>query len=61
MATWEKLVLGALAVLLIFWFFPGIKPMMERSRMAEKDWTGLLIPIGLVVLFVLLMVVSVRG
>jgi hypothetical protein len=53
-STWEILLLGAVALLVIFLFRPGIKAVMERSRQAEKkDWQGALIPLGLVVLFVL--------
>ena len=59
METWEKLVLGALAILLLFWLSPGIKPMLERSKEAPKDWAGLLIPIGVVVLFVIFLIASV--
>ena len=55
----ETLLLGALAVLLIFWFRPGIKAALERSRNAPKDWKSVLIPIGLVVLFVLLLIAIV--
>lgn len=59
METWEKLVVGALALLVLFWFFPGIKPMMAKSKAARQDWPGLLIPIGLVVVFVLFLIASV--
>jgi len=57
--TWEILLAGVVAVLLIFWFRPGIKAAIERSRKAEKDWPGLLIPLGLVVLFVILLMSTV--
>jgi hypothetical protein len=53
-SLWEILLLGAVALLVIFFFRPGIKATLERSRQAEhKDWQGALIPLGLVVLFVL--------
>ena len=60
MGIWEKLALGGVALLIIFWVFPGIKPAMEKSMNAEKDWKGLLIPILGVFLFVLLLISSVR-
>ena len=61
-AAWWEILLGGLAALLvILWFQPGIKAAMERSRAAKKDWTAALIPIGLVVLFVLLLIQLVRG
>ncbi len=61
METWEQILLGALAILLFFWFRPGIKAAMEQSRQSEKDWKGALIPIGAVVLFVILLIALARG
>jgi hypothetical protein len=55
-ALWEKLLLGVLAVGLIFLFRPGLKQALQQSAEAEKDWKGLLIPLALVVLFVLLLI-----
>jgi len=55
--TWEKLLLGALALLLIFWFRPGLKAAFQQSAEAEKkDWKGVLIPLLLVVLFVIFLI-----
>ena len=56
MSTWEMVLIGALVVLVLFWIGPGIKPMLEQSRQAEKDWAGLLIPIIAVILFVILLI-----
>ncbi|WP_424946735.1 hypothetical protein [Candidatus Spongiihabitans sp.] len=56
MQIWEKLMIGVFALIIIFWFFPGIKATLEKSRQAPKDWGGALIPIGLVVLFILFLV-----
>lgn len=56
MATWETVVLGALVILIIFWFRPGIKETLRRSQEAEKDWPAVLVPILLVVLFVVFLV-----
>jgi hypothetical protein len=57
MAGWEMLLLGAIALLVLFWVGPGIKPLLEQSRRAEnRDWAGVLIPIVLVILFVLLLI-----
>lgn len=61
METWEQLLLGAMAVLIFFLFRPGIKAAMERSRDAEKDWQGALLPIGAVVLFVILLIALAKG
>lgn len=60
LATWEMLLIGALVVLLLFWFRPGLKASLEESRKATRqDWMSLLFPIGLVVLFVLLLLMMV--
>lgn len=57
METWEQILLGVLALLLILWFRPGIKAAFEQSRQAEqKDWKSVVIPIIFVVLFVILLV-----
>ncbi len=54
MATWEKILTGILVLIVLLWFRPGIKAIFEQSQQAqEKDWRGVLIPIGLVVLFVI--------
>ena len=56
-ATWEKIIVAVLALALIFFLRPGIKAAMERSKAAEeKDWSGVLIPIGFVVLFVIFLI-----
>ena len=59
MGTLESIALGVVALLIIFWIFPGIKPAMEKAEKAEKDWKGLLIPILGVVLFIFFLIASV--
>ena len=61
METWEQILVGAFAILLIFLFRPGIKRALEQSREAEKDWKGALIPIAAVVLFVILLIALARS
>ncbi len=56
MAVWEQLLLGLLVVVILVWFFPGLKHTLKTAPKATaSDWKALLIPIGLVVLFVLLL------
>ena len=55
-ATWEKLLLGVLVLLVILWFSPGIKKMMKVSREAKSDWIGLIIPIAMISLFVFVLI-----
>ena len=61
LSSWENLLLGALALLLIFWMSPGIKAALAKSKTAKADWTGFLIPISLVILFVMLLIVMVKN
>ena len=60
LSTWENVLLGALALLMIFWMKPGIKAALEKSKTAKADWPGLLIPLALVVLFVLFLIAMVK-
>ena len=59
MELWEQLLIGVFAVIFILWFGPGVKKMLKQSQEAEKDWPAVLIPIGLVVLFVVFLVMAV--
>ena len=55
--TWEAMIIGILAVLLVFLWRPGIKQALKRSQEAqEKDWRAVLIPLALVILFVILLI-----
>jgi hypothetical protein len=60
LSTWENVLLGALALLVIFWMKPGIKAAMEKSKAAKADWSGLLIPLTLVVLFIMFLIAIVK-
>lgn len=61
MALWEQILVGVLVLLVLLWFRPGIRESMKRSREAqERDWNAVLLPVGLVVLFVLLLIWGVR-
>lgn len=61
MALWEQLLAGALGLLILFMFFPGIKATMEKSKNAEEKHWGTLILIAVVLIaFVLLMINSVQ-
>ena len=59
MATWEKILLGILALLVILWFFPGVKTMMKQSQEAPRDWASVLWPIAAVVGFVIFLIAVV--
>ena len=59
MGIWEQLALGAVALLVIFWFRPGIKAALKQSEEADKDWPAILLPIVGVVLFVIFLVATI--
>ena len=54
-ATWEKLLLGVIGLLVLLWFSPGVKTMIAQSRDAKKNWPAVLIPTVVVVIFVILL------
>jgi len=59
MALWEQLALGAVALLVIFWFKPGVGAALKQSEEAQKDWPALLLPIVAVILFVVFLVATI--
>jgi hypothetical protein len=62
MALWEQILLGMGGMLMLFFFWPGAKAAMEQSKEAENpDWQGALIPIGIVVLFVVVLVILAKS
>lgn len=55
--TWQLLILGAIVILLLFWFTPGIKQAFKMSQEAKnRDWLGALIPLAIVAAFVILLI-----
>jgi hypothetical protein len=57
LATWEKILLGLFAVVLVVWMGPGLKSAFQRSEaQQEKDWKAVIVPLLLVLLFVLLLI-----
>jgi hypothetical protein len=62
MAVWEQVLLGAGGLLLVFFFWPGAKAAMEKSKKAENpDWGSVFIPISAVVIFIVLLVMVARS
>lgn len=61
MELWQQLLAGALGLLIVFMFFPGIKATMEKSKNAqEKHWGTLALLAIVLIAFVLLMIYSVQ-
>ena len=62
MAIWEQVLLGAGGLLLVFFFWPGVKATMEKSRQVENpDWGSVFMPIAAVVIFIVLLFMVARS
>lgn len=61
LSAWENLFLGVFALLLIFWLTPGIKTALAKSKTVPADWSAVLVPLILVVLFVLFLIGTVKS
>ncbi len=62
MTAWEQVLLGIGGLLVLLFFWPGVKAAMEKSKQAENpDWSGAFIPIAVVVIFVVLLVMIARS
>ncbi len=55
----ESLLLGLLAFVMLFWMAPGIQATVEKSRTAPADWSGLIMPLGFVILLVIFLIAMV--
>lgn len=61
MELWEQLLAGAIGLLVLFMFFPGIKATMERSKNAEEKHWGTLALLAVVLIgFIMLMISSIQ-
>ena len=62
MEMWEQILLGFGGAALLFLFWPGAKRALEKSRQVENpDWQSALLPIGVVVLFVVLLILLAKS
>lgn len=59
MSDMETVILGALTILLLFWLQPGIKAAVARSKQTPSDWRSVVLPLGLVVMFVIFLIAMV--
>ncbi|WFP49608.1 hypothetical protein PL263_16090 [Methylomonas sp. EFPC3] len=55
-SPWENLLLGLLALLILFWMRPGVKAAIERSENSPSDWPGVIVPLLAVAMFVLFLI-----
>ncbi len=62
MELWMKIAWGALIAMMLVFMYPRAKHWLEHGPRAEKgDWQAALLPLLLVVGFVILLVMMVRG
>lgn len=62
MDLWMQIALAGLAVVAAIIFIPRLGPALRESpKGSARDWLGLLLPIGGVVLFVILLVMLARA
>lgn len=48
-----------MVLLVMFWMGPGIKAAFTQSKAAPADWSGVLVPLGLVVVLVVFLIAMV--
>ena len=57
----ESFLLGIIALIVLFLFWPGVKQAIKESKKVENpDWKAALFPIGLVVFFVVILIMFTR-
>ncbi len=56
LTTWESIFVGAVMIGVLVLMYPSVKNTIEKSKDGPKDWTGVLIPIGAVILFILFLI-----
>lgn len=62
MEDWEKIVSTIIIGALVLFAIPRAKQLLKREAQdnEEKDWKGFLFPIAMVVVFVVILIMSVR-
>ncbi len=60
--VWMQVLMGGLALLALFYFGPKAGEALKNSpKGTAKDWLGVLLPIGGVVLFVIMLIALAQG
>ncbi|MBF2760026.1 MAG: hypothetical protein ISN28_07105 [Ectothiorhodospiraceae bacterium AqS1] len=60
MPLWEQLLLGVVAVAVLFWFAPGLRRWLKNPPKAGKgDWPAVILPLVIVGAFVVLLIYMV--
>lgn len=61
LTMWENVLLGAMAIAVVFWMKPGITAALERSKTAQTDWPAVLIPLAAIVIFIIFLIAMVKA
>lgn len=61
METWEQILVGLFAIFILVFLLPGVRATLEKSKQAEKDWPGLLIPMAFVIGLVIFVIFILRS
>lgn len=56
---WENLILGIIVLMAVFWMQAGAKSAFQRSKQVPADWGSVVLPLGLVVMFVIFLIMMV--
>ncbi|MEM7027037.1 MAG: hypothetical protein AAF410_02295 [Pseudomonadota bacterium] len=59
---WTQILSAIVVLAVIIYLWPSAGKMLEQSKQAEnKDWQGALLPLGMVILFVILLIAASRS
>ncbi len=62
MEFWLKVVIALMLAMMLWRLWPAAKHMLEHGpKGTSKDWMGVALPIGAVVLFIVFLVMMVRN
>nr|VFJ52530.1 MAG: hypothetical protein BECKDK2373C_GA0170839_103633 [Candidatus Kentron sp. DK]VFJ58804.1 MAG: hypothetical protein BECKDK2373B_GA0170837_107717 [Candidatus Kentron sp. DK] len=62
METWEQILAGAAALIILLLFWPSArKAVTESPKGSREDWLGVIKPVGLVIAFVIFLILLSRG
>ena len=58
---WAKWITAGMLLMMIIYIFPRAKQMLKETRKgSSKEWTGFAMAIGVVTLFIVFLIMSVR-
>ena len=59
---WEQILIGVIALVALLFFGPGVKRTFQQTRGGtSSEWKGVIMPLAAVIVFVVLLILMVRG